>query len=228
MHAPDDQSPFNVLPPTVAVFAIAILAVEAMFGLGARGIIGGAEAVGWRISAIQSYGFSNLAFTWMLENGVLRSDYMLRFLTYPFLHGSFTHALFAAVMVLALGKFVGERLNQWAVVVLFFMTSVLGAVVYALVFPDGPGLIGAFPGIFGLIGGFTYLLWLRLGQIGAQQIRAFTLIAVLLGLQLVFGVFFGAGPMWVADITGFVVGFVLTVVLVPGGLRDLRDRLRHE
>jgi membrane associated rhomboid family serine protease len=223
----ETQSPFNALPPMVIVLAVVILGIEALFGLGARGLIGGPEAVGWRISAIQSHGFSNLAVTWMLENRILRGDYLLRFLTYPFVHGAFTHALFAAVMVLALGKFVGERLNQWAVVTLFFAASVIGALVYALVLPDGPGLFGAFPGIFGLIGGFTCLLWLHLGQIGAQQMRAFTLIGVLLGLQLVFGLLFGAGPMWIADVAAFVAGFFLTIILVPGGLQNLRQRLQR-
>jgi membrane associated rhomboid family serine protease len=68
---------------------------------------------------------------------------------------------------------------------------------------------------------------LQLGQVGAQQWRAFTLIGILLGLQLVFGVLFGGGPMWIAEVAGFVVGFFLTFLLVPGGLRRLREKLRH-
>jgi membrane associated rhomboid family serine protease len=71
-------------------------------------------------------------------------------------------------------------------------------------------------------------MWLRLGQLGANQARAFTLIGVLMGLQLVFGLLFGAAPTWVADVAGFVAGFAASVPLSPGGWARLRARLRHE
>ncbi len=223
----DMQSPVNPLPAVVVVLAGAMLLLEAAFSLGREGMIGGPQAVGWRSEAIQAYGFSNRAFTWMLENQVFRLDYVIRLVTYPFLHANFTHALFGIVMTLALGKFVGEKLHQFAVLVLFVVSAALGAVVYGLVVPDGPGLIGAFPGIYGLIGGFTYVMWLLLGQMGANQARAFSLIGLLMAIQLIFGLFFGSDNSWIADVAGFGFGFVLSIVLVPGGLRRLRDRMRH-
>ncbi len=228
MTHPAHHSPVNPLPPVVMLLVLVIVLVEAAFSLGTRGIVGGAEAVGWRAAAIQDYGFSNRALTWMLENGVFRPDYAIRFLTFPFIHGGFTHAIFASVMILALGKFVGERMNQLAVLVLFFASAALGALTYGLILPDGPGLIGAFPGVYGLIGGFTCLLWLQLGLVGAQQHRAFTLIGFLLLLQLIFSLLFGARPMWVADVAGFVFGFFLSFLLVPGGWRRLREKIRHQ
>lgn len=227
MAQPEHNGPVNPVPPAVVVLVLAMALVEAAFTLGARGIIGGAEAVGWRGAAIQDYGFSNRAVTWMLENRVFRADYALRFFTYPFVHASFTQMIFAAVLTLALGKFVAERMRQWAVLVLFFAAAALGALIYALILPDGPGLVGAYPGVYGLIGGFTCLLWLRLGEVGAPQYRAFMLIGLLLALQLVFAVLFGAAPTWVADLAGFACGFGLSFVLVPGGWARLRAKLRH-
>lgn len=226
MDSHKEPSPVNPLPPVVAALFLVVLGLELIFTMGTQGLAGGPGAVGWRSAAIQDYGFSNRAFAWMIENGVIRADYVVRLLSYPFIHAGFTHALFAGVMLLALGKFVGEVLAQWAVLVLFLVSAAFGAVVFGLAFPDGPGLIGAFPGVYGLIGGFTFLLWLRLGQVGERQIQAFSLIAVLLGIQLIFGLFFGGGPDWVADIAGFVCGFALTSVLVPGGWGKLRERLR--
>ena len=227
MTHPDNQGPVNPLPPTVIVLVLAMALVEAAFTLGARGIIGGAGAVGWRAAAIADFGFNNRAIAWMLETGIFRADYALRVFTYPFVHVSFTQMLFAAVLTLALGKFVGERMSQWAVLVLFFASAALGALAFALIVPDGPGLVGAYPGVYGLIGGFTCLLWLRLGEVGAPQLRAFTLIGLLLLLQLVFGLFLGAGPMWIADVAGFAVGFFLSFPLAPGGWRRLRARIRQ-
>ena len=122
----------------------------------------------------------------------------------------------------------GYAFSIWGVIYLWLIAScIFGALVYALVVPDGPGLIGAFPGVYGLIGGFTCLLWLRLGEIGAQQAQAFTLIGLLVGIQLVFGLLFGAGQDWVADIAGFVAGFALAFLLLPGAMLRLRDKIRR-
>ena len=222
-----NESPVNPLPAVVMILVLIMALVEGAFMLGARGIVGGPEAVGWRLSAIQNFGFSSRAVAWMVETGTLRGDFLIRFVTYPFLHGGFTQFIFAAVMTLAMGKFVGERMGQIALLILFFGSCIFGALVYALVVPDGPGLIGAFPGVYGLIGGFTCLLWLRLGEIGAQQAQAFTLIGFLVGIQLVFGLLFGAGQDWVADIAGFVAGFALSFLLLPGAMLRLRDKIRR-
>ncbi|WP_135504007.1 rhomboid family intramembrane serine protease [Roseovarius aestuariivivens] len=222
-----EPSPFNAVPPLVVVVALAIFVIECLFALGARGMVGGPQAVGWRLEAIQDFAFSNRAQAWMIENGVLRVDFLWRYLTYPFVHGSFLHAGFAAAMVLALGKFVGERMAGWAVMAVFFGASMLGVAIYGLLFPDGPGYYGAYPGVYGLIGGFTYLVWLRLGQMGENQIRAFTMIGFLLAIQLVFGLMYGGGSGWVADVAGFAAGFGLSFVLAPGGWAKIRDRLRQ-
>jgi len=228
MDPSDNSGPVNPLPASVVLLVLAMALAEAAFSLGARGIIGGAEAVGWRSMAIEQYGFSNRAFWWMLETGTFRPDYAIRLITYPFVHTSFTQMLFAAVLTLALGKFVGERMNQWAVLVIFLASAALAAIAYALIVPDGGGLVGAFPGVYGLIGGFTFLLWLHLGQVGAQQYRAFSLIGVLLGLQLVFGLLFGGGTTWIADIAGFCFGFLISAGLARGGWQRLRARLRRD
>ena len=87
-------------------------------------------------------------------------------------------------------------------------------------------LVGAFPGVYGLIGGFTYILWMQMGQKGQNQWMAFRLIGFLLVLQLAFGLLFGGSPSWIADLTGFATGFLLCIVIAPGGWRALLDRLR--
>ena len=46
------------------------------------------------------------------------------------MHGSFTHALFVVVILLALGKMVGEVFRWWAVLVVFFGAAVVGALAY--------------------------------------------------------------------------------------------------
>ncbi|SEM13204.1 Rhomboid family protein [Roseovarius azorensis] len=228
MDGRESLSPLNPVPPFAVALFLVILGVEVMFTLGARGLAGGPDAVGWRSAAIQDYGFNSAIMAWMIENRAWPVEHLRRFVSYAFVHGSFTHALFAGALLLAMGKFLSAVFRHWAVLALFLISTVAGAVVYGLVIEGQPWLIGAFPGVYGLIGGFTYVMWLRLGQLGTNQARAFTLIGVLMGLQLVFGLFFGGNGTWVADVAGFAAGFLASFVLSPGGFAKLRARIRHD
>ncbi|MEB8387127.1 rhomboid family intramembrane serine protease [Rhodobacteraceae bacterium KMM 6894] len=227
MSHPDDVSPINPLPPVVVVLFLAVVIPEIAFFLGAKGLIGGSQAIGWRTAAIQDYAFNGDILRWMIDGNIYPSEHLMRFITYPFVHGSFSETLFSAALLLALGKFVGEIFRPWATLVVFVAASVLGAVVYGLTVRDTPWLYGAFPGSYGLIGAFTYLVWLQLGAKGGNQMRAFAMIGFLMGAQLLFGLLFGSQNKWVADLTGFVTGFGLSFFVSPGGWAKIRTRLQQ-
>lgn len=222
-----NHAPVNPLPPVVVALFLLILGVEGVVSLGGYGLIGGPQALGWRSTAIQDYGFNADILRWMLANHTYPAKFLERFVTFPFIHGSFTQALFGGALLLALGKFVGEAFGNVATFLVFMLSSIAGAFAFGLSAPAQPWLFGAFPGVYGLIGGFSYLMWLRLGQMGQQKIRAFSLIGALMGIQLVFALIFGGDPTWLADVAGFAAGFVLSVILAPGSLARLRDRLRQ-
>lgn len=219
-------APVNPLPPVVWALFFLVAGVELLFQAGQNGFAGGPEAIGWRVAAIRDYGFSGVAFDWMLGNGQWPLEHVQRFFTYPFVHGGITAVAFSGVMLLALGKLVGEAMGQWAVVAIFFGSAAFGSFVFGLITSDD-WLIGAFPAVYGLIGGYTYLMWLSLGARGEEQMRAFSFIAFLMGIQLFFAIFFGAGLDWIADLAGFVCGLGLSVVLVPGGFQRLIDKMRQ-
>lgn len=227
MTHPHNEPPLNPVPPVVIALFLVIVGIEVVFTLGARGIVGGPGAIGWRIGFMEQFAFSPEILDWMQATGRWSIEHLLRMFSYPFVHANFTHALFAGVMLLALGKMVGEAMGSFAVIAIFFVSASGGALFYALTTGNPTPLIGAFPAIYGLIGGFTYMLWLRLGQLGENQIRAFSLIGFLLFVQLVFGLLFGSNAEWVADIAGFGIGFALSIVLVPGGWAKLVNRLRQ-
>ncbi len=157
----------------------------------------------------------------MFANNIWPVEHVIRTVTYLFVHGSFTHAAFAGVMLLALGKMVGEVFSALATLAIFVLSGIVGALGYALFLDASQPLFGAFPGIYGLIGAFTFLLWTRLGQLGANQARAFVMIGFLLGIQLLFGLLFGGNKDWVADVCGFATGFLLSFVFAPGGWQHL-------
>lgn len=226
---PEEQDhnapPVNPLPVSVVVLALAIFGIEVVMTAAGASLIGGPAATGWRLAAIERFGFYQPLLDWMMETGTMRWDYMVRFVTYPFIHGTFTHALFVLVFLLAMGKLVGEVLADWAVLVIFFGASIVGALVYGLVWETRVMLYGGYPGAYGLVGAFTFILWAGLAG-NARGLQAFTLIAFLMGIQLVFGLLFGAGHGWVAEMTGFVSGFAIAFLVSPGGWQAVLRRLR--
>lgn len=228
MQTPDHLRPVNPIPPVVIAVVGAIALIELAFQAGALGLVGGPQAIGWRLEALRDYAFSGEIVRWMWETGRFPADHLMRFLSYPFVNASFTQALIACVFLLALGKLVAEAFGSWAFLAIFVVSGVGGALVYALVIPGPAYLTGAFPPAYGLIGAFTWLLWTKLAQVGANQSRAFTLIAVLMGLQLVFGLIAGGNSEWVADLAGFATGFGLSFFLAPGGWAKILSRLRQD
>lgn len=228
---PDDhqppESPFNAIPPVIIALTLLILAIEAVFQMANAGLIGGPRGVGWRLAAIQEYGFSGAVMDRVVERGDYSFDMLKRFFTYAFINVQLTQVAFAAGLTLALGKFVGEYYGGAKVLLIYLFTAVFGAVVYGVIVEGNFPLLGGFTPVYGLIGAYTYALWLRLGQAGEKQIYAFRLIGFLLGLQLLFGLIFGAGQQWIAELSGFAAGFLISIVLAPGGWSTMLARLRQ-
>jgi membrane associated rhomboid family serine protease len=220
-----NAAPLNPLPSVVWVLALPMIAMEIVLQLGASGVAGGPEAVGWRLDAITRLAFVPDLWREMLSLGQFPPEHLARFVGYAFVHGNLTHTVFAVVILLALGKFVAEVLRFWAVLAVFFAATIAGALAYGLWAGPQP-LFGAYPGDYGLVGAFTYLMWLRLVGSGSEY-RAFTMIGFLLAAQLLFGLLFGGGQEWIADLAGFVAGFAVTILVVPGGIGRLMDRLRQ-
>ncbi len=209
------------------MLALPMIAVELALQAGAAGVAGGANAVGWRLALLERFAF----FPDLLRRNVERVSYpaedVIRLVSYPFVHADLTMALFGIVMLLAMGKVVGEVFRWWALIVVFIGSAVIAALVYAAVpFVTAP-IAGAFPPVYGLVGAFSFLMWVRLAAVGANQFRAFSLIGALLFFQFVLGMLFGGGTLWVAEIAGFVAGFGLSFVVSPGGWARVKARLRE-
>ncbi len=221
------QSPFQRLPPLAVGLAALILAIEAAFQLGARGLIGGSGAVGWRIEAMTAFGFSSPLLRHAVAVRSFDADVLLRIAAHPLVHLGATHAVFGAVLILALGKAVSERFSGAAMAGILASGVLGGAAAYALLFEGRTLLVGVYPAVYGMIGAYTWALWME--RDGRGRIMAFRLVGVLLVLQLIVRLTVGGGPDWIADLGGFAAGFAASFVLAPDGgarLRRLRDRAR--
>ena len=221
-----NAAPFNPLPPVVWAMVLGLLGIELLLQAGAHGLIGGPEAVGWRQSLIHRFGFSGAIWEWMVETRRFGVENLLRFVTYPLLHGGLVHVGFVAVLLLALGKAVGEALRGWAVLAVALAGSAAGALVYASLRPEATWLFGGYPAVFALVGAYSVLLWTEAEGQGGRRLRAFGLVATLLAIRIALGLWVGVSSDWIADIAAFATGFGLAFLLVPGGWRRLLARLR--
>jgi membrane associated rhomboid family serine protease len=221
------ESPFNALPAVVVVLALLIVGIEAVFQLANYGIIGGPRGVGWRVAAVEEYGFSSAVLERVLVRGDYSFDMLKRFVTYTFINGQIIQVAFCTALILALGKFTAEYYGSVKVLLIYVVTSVAGATVFGYFVESRYPLLGAFTPVYGLIGAYTYVLWLRLGRAGESQIKAFRLIGFLLMIQLVFGLIFGGNSQWISELTGFATGFLLSILLAPGGWNSLVIRMRE-
>ena len=226
-HTPP-LSPVNPVPVSVTVLFLLIAGIEALISLGTQGVVGGPMALGWRLEAINRFAFFDEVFDQMLRLNFWPAEHLIRFVSYTFVHGSLVHAAFAGVILLAMGKMVAESFGQIRMLVIFFVSGIGAAAFFAVILDDPVPLVGSFPSVYGLIGGFTYVLWRNLEEMGQNQFRAFTLIGFLMAFQLIFGLLFGGTKDWVADVAGFVLGFGLSFFLTPGGWGRIRERIRHE
>ena len=221
------ESPVNAIPPIVILLTLLIVGIELVLQLANQGIVGGPQGVRWRIDAVNDYGFSARVFQEVVERGDYSFDMLKRFVTYPFVNAQLTQVAFCAALTLALGKFVGEYYGGLKALVLYLLSAICGAIAYGLLASGTYPLFGGFPPVYGLIGAYTYALWLRLAEAGKNQLLAFQLIGVLLVIQLIFGLIFGATPTWIAELAGFFAGFGFSVLMAPGGWSAFLARMRQ-
>ena len=227
------ERPFNAVPPVAIMLTLLIIGIEVALQLANYGIIGGPRGVGWRIAAIEEFGFSPAVLDRVWVTGEYSFDLLKRFVTYPFINVQLIQVAFCAGLTLALGKFTAEAFGQLNLLVVYAVTAIAGAVAYGFLVEGRYPLLGGFTPVYGLIGAYTYLLWLQLGQAGENRVMAFRLIGFLLMLQLIWGMigWFSSDtpppPSWISELTGFVTGFLLTTILAPGGWGRFLARMRQ-
>ena len=63
MHHPNHNAPpFNNIPPVVVILVVVIGGIELAFQAGAAGFAGGTDAIGWRATMMQRFGFFDPVF----------------------------------------------------------------------------------------------------------------------------------------------------------------------
>ena len=224
-------SPFNPLPALLWLILLAIIAVEAVLWLGGQGIIGGPQALGWRLQAITRWGFSGAVQSVMLENRHFASAYLVRYAAFSFIHTGPLHAFFVVVLLAALGKYVSDAFGALRMLSVLAPATLGAAVIFGLIAGEGERawLVGGMPMVFALVGAASWWRWRRPAESGeddTRRRRALGLIGGVMLLRAVIGVAFEPGHAWIADLAAFGLGLALASVIGPGGWAMIRARLR--
>ncbi|GLQ35009.1 rhomboid family intramembrane serine protease [Amylibacter marinus] len=224
-----NASPFNSVPAVIVVLVVLMAGIEVIFQLGEAGFIGGREAIGWRLEYSRAFGFVGAIFDWMIQNASYPIEHIIRFVTYIFIHTGAIHALFVCVFTLAMGKYVGEICHPLAVLAMFLLSGLFGALAQALFTTGNTLLLGGYPAVYGLIGAFTWLQFVLMRDRGDNGYMAFRLIGFLIVIQLLYMLAFGGNNDLAAELTGFATGFSLAILLEPKAAarwRALLTRIR--
>ncbi|KPQ07458.1 MAG: rhomboid-like protein [Rhodobacteraceae bacterium HLUCCA12] len=228
--APADPgaAPLNPLPVAVWLAIGLIGVIEAALWAGGAGLIGGAQAVGWRLSAIERLAFSGAIQTWMLETGRFPVSHLLRYPAFGLIHAGPMHAFLVIVLLAALGKFVAEALGARVFLAVLLIAPMAGAILFGLIMADHSQawLLGGMPAAFALVGAVTWWRWRAAGNPAGRR-QAFGLIAVLLAARLGFGLIAETGQVWIAECAAFGFGLALAALFAPGTWPALRAWMRR-
>ena len=214
----------NPLPSAVIVLFLIVVLSEIY--------IAGAEARLWgsfdaRIGLIRQFSFMPEGFERAMSAGLWIPELFWRMLTYPFVHVSLMQGIFASVFILALGKFVGEVLGNFAVVAIFFSSAIFAALGFVLFANSNFPLFGGFPAAYGLIGAFSFVLFSRSEGLLSQQLMAFRLLGILMVINISFSLLQEGPPIWIAEFCGAVTGFISAAIIHPGGIRVIVSKFRR-
>lgn len=135
------------------------------------------------------------------------------FVTHAFLHGSLLHMLMNMTILLAIGRFVGDRYGAGAVLPIFLLSAIAGGMAFKLLsVPDYP-MVGASGAVFGFLGVWIVWDWRRHQRALRSTGPVLRRVLVLLVLNVV--LYYGLGGMlaWQAHLGGFLAGLLIGVWL---------------
>ena len=142
----DHEPIVNPIPPVVIVLCLIVVGVELVLSMGAAGFVGGPLAVGWRLMAMQDYGFSPAVLDRVLSVGDFSFDVIKRFVTYGFVHGQLYPIAVCGGSLACFGE------SSWATcfgqgrcLLVFVGSLIFGAIVFGLFVGGTTPLLGIYP-----------------------------------------------------------------------------------
>ncbi len=214
--------------------AVLICGLEFLFFLGDSALFHAEGSISWRHRAIIGFGVWSNSVEFLPGQGGTGIGDPVRFITFPLIHRTTLDALLSATFILVVFRVVQGSTRDFALVLTFLGSAVVGAACFYQFSGSQLPLTGASAGYLGLFGFAAAALVMAeavtgqpIGRIGHTII---ILPALFLGFELVMGMLIGGSGRWIADLSGYMAGFLAAPPLM--GVRygvlieRIADRLR--
>ena len=171
------------------------------------------DATAWRNAALVHGAFWNgLLHGW---DPIYPFQGTVMFVTYALLHGGLLHLIGNMVAVLALGGIVVARIGQRGFLLLYAVSTIGGAVGFAMLSSSEVPMIGASGAVFGLIGAWKFWEWQLRQHFGSSMQPLWRSLAGLVLLNVVTWFLLSGLLAWEAHLGGFVAGVLFAAIVTP-------------
>ena len=191
----------NPVPLQLWLIVGLMAVIEVLFSASDAGLI----ADNLRLDAIEYGAFWPQILTGDLQP-LLPAQQVYMFLSYAFLHISFSHLIWNVVLILAIGKFISDQTGPWPMVGLFTTCTVAGSALFFLIGSHQLPAIGASASAFGFIGLWQYWHW----QVEDEDYRSFNPVikaTLVMGvLNVITALLTDGNVAWVINAAGSMVG----------------------
>lgn len=150
------------------------------------------------------------------------------YVTHAFLHGSMLHMVMNMTILLAIGRFVGDRYGAGTVLPVFLLTAIAGGVAFKLLASPEFPMVGASGAVFGFLGVWIVWDWRRHQRASRSTGPVLRRVVVLAGLNV--ALYYGLGGMlaWQTHLGGFIAGVLIGIWLENRLERDWLDQMQRQ
>lgn len=201
MTHPDRDDPNRPLPRALVALVLFMAVVELVLQAGDLGLIGDGM-LRFRVYAAGAFWAS-------LFHGaepLFALQPVTMFVSHALLHGGLLHLAMNAAILLGLGRLIGGRYGDGAVLPLFLLSAIAGGLAFALINSSDIPMVGASGAVFGFLGVWTAWDWYRHRACGlSTQPVAMRAVGLLL-INVLFYFGFGGMIAWEAHVGGYLAG----------------------
>lgn len=203
---PGAGEPYTPLPRVLLVLVGGIALVEAVLSLADIGVIGDPSLRG------NAYRYG--AFWVALLHGyapLYAGQPVVMFLTHSVLHGNLLHMVMNMTILLALGRFVGDRYGSAAIWQLFLAGAVGGGAAFGLLSTTPAPMVGASGAVFAFLAAWIVWDWVRHRAAGVSVGPVLRRVAALVAINVVLWIGLSGGLAWEAHLGGFLAGLPIAI-----------------
>lgn len=210
------------VPAVVWCYVFALLAPELLLQLSENGLLNVTSSEGWRITAYERFSVRDDLLDFYRARGEIGWSQSYRLFSYVFLHQGFLDAIVSASILLAVGKFVAERIRIYEFLIFALLVPASSVFLMSAILDFRGFLTGGFASIMTFLGVYSHILWREMRAQHEPEWRAFRIPLALIFVMILFAGFFGWNWLWINEVLAFGIAFLLGFFLDQKGRFSLR------